>query len=128
LSLIPFRPGDFQEQLKTFDLVIFQDFGNRPWYHLSQYLDGIASYVRDGGALAVIGGEQAFSASDFGGTAIDSVLPVSLNSSAPPVEETAAQVRLTDAGRRHPSPSWFPGFPPTSTPGPSCRPFPGSTP
>ncbi|HKB77475.1 MAG TPA: hypothetical protein VKC58_12825, partial [Myxococcales bacterium] len=85
LSLIPFPTQEiFQEQLKTFDLVIFQDFGNRPWYHLSQYLDGIASYVRDGGALAVIGGEQAFSASDFGGTAIDAVLPVSLGASGPP--------------------------------------------
>ena len=110
LSLIPFPTQEiFQEQLKTFDLVIFQDFGNRPWYHLSQYLDGIASYVRDGGALAVIGGEQAFSASDFGGTAIDAVLPVSLASSAPPVEETPAQVRLTDAGKRHPMTELVPG-------------------
>src|SRR5207248_2887898 len=77
LSLIPFPTQEiFQEQLKTFDLVIFQDFGNRPWYHLSQYLDGIASYVRDGGALAIVGGEQALSPSHFATTAIDSVLPV----------------------------------------------------
>src|SRR3989440_1706445 len=111
LSLIPFPTQEiFQEQLKTFDLVIFQDFGNRPWYHLSQYLDGIASYVRDGGALAVIGGEQAFSASDFGGTAIDAVLPVSLTSSSPPVEEMPAQVRLTDAGKRHPVTELVPGL------------------
>src|SRR5207248_7873057 len=103
LSLIPFPTQEiFQEQLKTFDLVIFQDFGNRPWYHLSQYLDGIASYVRDGGALAIVGGEQALSASDFATTAIDSVLPVNLTSGGPPVDETPAQVRLTDAGKRHP--------------------------
>src|SRR5437763_485446 len=104
LSLIPFPTQEiFQEQLKTFDLVIFQDFGNRPWYHLSQYLDGIASYVRDGGALAIVGGEQALSASDFATTAIDSVLPVNLlPSSAPPVDETPAETHLTDAGRRHP--------------------------
>ena len=55
LSLIPFPTQEiFQEQLKTFDLVIFQDFGNRPWYHLSQYLDGIASYVRDGGRFSEV--------------------------------------------------------------------------
>ncbi|HWE25951.1 MAG TPA: glutamine amidotransferase [Myxococcales bacterium] len=111
LSLIPFPTQEiFQEQLKTFDLVIFQDFGNRPWYHLSQYLDGIANYVREGGALAVIGGEQALSASDFGGTAIDSILPVNLTLSGPPVDETPAQVRLTEAGKRHPMTELVPGL------------------
>ncbi|MFL5398696.1 MAG: glutamine amidotransferase [Myxococcales bacterium] len=104
LSLIPFPTQEiFQEQLKTFDLVIFQDFGNRPWYHLQQYLDGIGEYVRDGGALAVIGGDQAFSASDFEGTAIADVLPAQLlPSTAPAVDETPAQAHLTDAGKRHP--------------------------
>src|SRR5712671_1449317 len=104
LSLIPFPTQEiFQEQLKTFDLVIFQDFGNRPWYHLQQYLDGIGEYVRDGGALAVVGGDQAFSASDFDGTAIAEVLPAQLlPPTAPTVDETPAQAHLTDAGKRHP--------------------------
>src|SRR5207244_421203 len=58
LSLIPFPTQEiFQEQLKTFDLVIFQNFNHRP-YRMSQYLDGIAAYVRDGGAFAMIGGAQ----------------------------------------------------------------------
>src|SRR5712675_1237413 len=48
LSLIPFPTQEiFQEQLKTFDLVIFQNFNHRP-YRMSQYLDGIAEYVKDG--------------------------------------------------------------------------------
>src|SRR5207248_2127149 len=82
---------------------IFQDFGNRPWYHLQQYLDGIGEYVRDGGALAVVGGDQAFSASDFDGTAIADVLPAQLlPPTAPSVDETPAQAHLTDAGKRHP--------------------------
>src|SRR2546423_12962864 len=104
LSLIPFPTQEiFQEQLKTFDLVIFQDFGNRPWYHLQQYLDGIGEYVRDGGALAVVGGDQAFSASDFDGTAIADVLPAHLlPPTAPAVDETPAQAHLTEAGKRHP--------------------------
>jgi len=104
LSLIPFPTQEiFQEQLKTFDLVIFQDFGNRPWYHLQQYLDGIGEYVRDGGALAVVGGDQAFSNSDFDGTAIADVLPAQLLSpTSPAVDETPAQAHLTDAGKRHP--------------------------
>ncbi|HEY4730697.1 MAG TPA: glutamine amidotransferase, partial [Myxococcales bacterium] len=103
LSLIPFPTQEiFQEQLKTFDLVIFQNFNHRP-YRMSQYLDGIASYVREGGAFAMIGGDQSFSAGDYAGTPIEDVLPVTLLPSGPTaVDETPAQVRLTDPGRRHP--------------------------
>jgi uncharacterized membrane protein len=103
LSLIPFPTQEiFQEQLKTFDLVVFQNFNHRP-YRMSQYLDGIASYVRDGGAFAMIGGDQSFSAGDYAGTPIEDVLPVTLLPPGPTaVDETPAQVRLTDPGRRHP--------------------------
>ncbi len=103
LSLIPFPTQEiFQEQLKTFDLVIFQNFNHRP-YRMSQYLDGIAAYVRDGGAFAMIGGDQSFSAGDYSGTPIEDVLPVSLLPPGPTaVDETPVQLHLTDAGRRHP--------------------------
>jgi uncharacterized membrane protein len=103
LSLIPFPTQEiFQEQLKTFDLVIFQNFNHRP-YRMSQYLEGIATYVRDGGAFAMIGGEQSFSAGDYAGTPIEDVLPVTLLPSGPTaIDETPAQLRLTEAGRRHP--------------------------
>jgi len=103
LSLIPFPTQEiFQEQLKTFDLVIFQNFNHRP-YRMSQYLDGIAAYVRDGGAFAMIGGDQSFSAGDYAGTPIEDVLPVSLLPPGPTaVDETPVQLHLTEAGRRHP--------------------------
>ncbi len=103
LSLIPFPTQEiFQEQLKTFDLVVFQNFNHRP-YRMSQYLDGIAAYVRDGGAFAMIGGDQSFSAGDYSGTPIEDVLPVSLLPSGPTaVDETPVQLHLTEAGRRHP--------------------------
>ena len=103
LSLIPFPTQEiFQEQLKTFDLVIFQNFNHRP-YHMSQYLDGIAAYVRDGGAFAMIGGDQSFSAGDYAGTPIEEILPVTLLPPGPTaVDETPAQLKLSDAGRRHP--------------------------
>jgi uncharacterized membrane protein len=103
LSLIPFPTQEiFQEQLKTFDLVIFQNFNHRP-YHMSQYLDGIAQYVRDGGAFAMIGGDQSFSAGDYAGTPIEEILPVSLLPQGPTtVDETPAKLILTDAGLRHP--------------------------
>lgn len=111
LSLIPFPTAEiFQEQLKSFDLVIFQDFGNRPWYRLAQYLDGVAQYVQQGGAFAMIGGEQTFSAGDYGGTSIEQILPVSLlPPGAPAVDEAQAQVRLTEAGLRHPVTELLPG-------------------
>ncbi|HEX9576886.1 MAG TPA: glutamine amidotransferase [Myxococcales bacterium] len=103
LSLIPFPTQEiFQEQLKTFDLVIFQNFNHRP-YRMSQYLDGIAAYVRDGGAFAMIGGDQSFSAGDYSGTPIEDVLPVTLLPPGPTaVDETPVQLKLTDSGRRHP--------------------------
>jgi uncharacterized membrane protein len=103
LSLIPFPTQEiFQEQLKTFDLVIFQNFNHRP-YRMSQYLEGIAAYVRDGGAFAMIGGDQSFSAGDYSGTPIEDVLPVTLLPPGPTaVDETPVQLRLTEAGRRHP--------------------------
>jgi uncharacterized membrane protein len=103
LSLIPFPTQEiFQEQLKTFDLVLFQNFNHRP-YRMSQYLDGIAAYVRDGGAFAMIGGDQSFSAGDYAGTPIEDILPVTLLPAGPTaVDETPVQLKLTDAGRRHP--------------------------
>ena len=103
LSLIPFPTTEiFQQQLKSFDLVIFQNFNHRP-YRMSQYLEGIGEYVKDGGAFAMIGGDQSFAAGDYSGTAIEAVLPASLPlPGAPPIDESWAQLRLTEAGRRHP--------------------------
>ncbi len=103
LSLIPFPTNEiFQEQLRTFDVVIFQDFDFRP-YHMSQYLDGIAAYIRDGGAFAMLGGEQSFGAGGYAGGPIEEILPVALPyPGEPAIDETAAQLKLTDAGKRHP--------------------------
>ncbi|GAC1342557.1 MAG: hypothetical protein NVSMB23_15400 [Myxococcales bacterium] len=111
LSLIPFPTAEiFQEQLKSFDLVVFQDFGNRPWYRLAQYLEGVAAYVREGGAFAMIGGEQTFSAGEYGGTPIEDILPVALlPQGAPAVDEAQVQPQLTEAGKRHPITELLPG-------------------
>lgn len=103
LSLIPFPTQEiFQEQLKSFDLVLFQNFNHRP-YRMSQYLSGIAAYVREGGAFAMIGGDQSFSAGDYAATPLEEILPVSLLPPGPTaVDETPVQLKLTEAGRRHP--------------------------
>ncbi|MBS2021956.1 MAG: hypothetical protein JST92_06065 [Deltaproteobacteria bacterium] len=110
LSLIPFPTQEiFQEQLRTFDLVIFQNFNHRP-YHMQMYLDGIASYVREGGAFAMIGGDQSFAAGDFADTPIESILPVQLPMhGVPPIDESPVSMKLTEAGRRHPITELLPG-------------------
>ena len=110
LSLIPFPTQEiFQEQLKTFDLVIFQNFNHRP-YRMSQYLDGIAAYVRDGGAFAMVGGDQSFSSGDYSGTPIEEILPATLLSpGAPGVDESQVQLKLSPAGVRHPVTELLPG-------------------
>ena len=110
LSLIPFPTQEiFQEQLKTFDLVIFQNFNHRP-YRMSQYLDGIAGYVRDGGAFAMIGGDQSFSSGDYSGTPLEEILPAAmLSPGAPGVDETQVQLKLSAAGVRHPVTELAPG-------------------
>jgi uncharacterized membrane protein len=129
LSLIPFPTQEiFQEQLKTFDLVIFQNFNYRP-FRMSQYLAGIADYVNDGGAFAMIGGDQSFSAGDYVGTPIEDILPINLLPPGPTaVDETPAKLILTDAGLRHPvtelsssaAQSWakLPALPGLNTTGP----------
>lgn len=101
LSLIPFPTDEiFRKQLKTFDLVIFQDFNFRP-YQMAHYLPGIAQYVRDGGAFLMLGGVTSFAEGDYAGTAIADILPVHLTRGLPPSESAFTPV-LTQPGERHP--------------------------
>ena len=46
----------FEEQLQSFDLVIFQNFNYAP-YGVEPFLPGVRDYVEEGGALAMIGGD-----------------------------------------------------------------------
>jgi uncharacterized membrane protein len=109
LSLIPFPTDEiFNLQLKTFDLIIFHNFTYRP-YRMSQYLPGIASYVRDGGAFMMIGGENSYSEGAYKGTAIEEILPVQLDDSPQPPGEEVFAPRLTAEGRRHPVTELAPG-------------------
>src|SRR5690606_23958990 len=51
LSLIPFPTDElFEEELGSFDLVILHNF-DAVQHQVEQYLDNIASYVEEGGAL-----------------------------------------------------------------------------
>lgn len=105
LSLIPFPTRElFQEELRSFDVVILQDFDYRP-YQMARYLRHIAEFVREGGGLLMIGGSQSFSAGGYYGTELAEVLPVQIGPEG--FDESMLSfdtfsARLTAAGQRHP--------------------------
>lgn len=106
MALIPFPHREiFEEQLRSFDLVIFHNFNYAP-YHVEPYLPGVRDYVESGGALAMIGGELAFASGGYGTSALRDVLPVELEGIPPSGERSMTtdsfKPRLTAEGRGHP--------------------------
>ncbi|HVH42291.1 MAG TPA: vWA domain-containing protein, partial [Labilithrix sp.] len=60
LSLIPFPVDElFTEHLPSFDAVVLQDFDAQP-YGLEKHLPQLARYVRSGGGLIMVGGQNSF--------------------------------------------------------------------
>jgi uncharacterized membrane protein len=82
LALIPFPVDElFTEHLPSFDAVVLQDFDAQP-YGLEKYLGNIQRYVRGGGGLVMVGGQNSFVAGGYAGTPLADVLPVDLDGSA----------------------------------------------
>ena len=111
LSLIPFPVTEiFGEQLHTFDAVIFMNFAYGPYrgLEIDRYLPNLRDYVRSGGALAMVGGEQSFGDGGYGDTALAEILPVQPLDGQPEAE-VEARLRLTPEGRRHPVTALVPG-------------------
>lgn len=79
LSLIPF-PADeiFVRDINQFDLFILENFSYARFHLPVSYLESIKSFVARGGALLVIGGENAFGLGGYRGTPIEELLPVNL--------------------------------------------------
>jgi uncharacterized membrane protein len=106
MSLIPFPYQEiFDEQLHSFDLLIFHNFNYKP-YWVEPYLPGVREYIQSGGALAMIGGDLSFASGQYGESALRDVLPVDV--AGIPAEGPRAfstdsfKPRLTAAGRNHP--------------------------
>ena len=79
LALIPFPVDElFSEHLPSFDAVVLQDFDAQP-YGLEKHLPALAKYVRAGGGLIMVGGQNSFIAGGYAGTPLAEVLPVSLD-------------------------------------------------
>jgi uncharacterized membrane protein len=107
LSLIPFPTEEiFRTELHTFDLVILQNFAYLPFsrglgpLQIEKYFPNIRDYVRGGGALLMIGGENSFGQGHYDETELADVLPVTSVGLAPPEESFSP--RLTEEGKRHP--------------------------
>jgi uncharacterized membrane protein len=111
LSLIPFPVAEiFGEQLHTFDAVFFVDFAYGPYrgLEIDRFLPNIRDYVRSGGALAMVGGEQSFGDGGYGDTPLAEVLPVQ-SLAGQPEAEVEVRPRLTPEGRRNPITALAPG-------------------
>lgn len=104
LSLIPFPVREiFHEQLKTFDVVIFQNFAHRDRAYanqVDQYLPEIRDYVLEGGAFAMIGGDNSFGDGHYNETELADILPVEMDQT--PARPEPFSARLTQQGLRHP--------------------------
>jgi hypothetical protein len=107
INLIPLPAHElFTGALKSFDVVVFQNFDYRPYdmpgyLSFGLYLARIREQVEKGGAgFVMVGGDQSFDRGGYAGTPIEALLPVRLG--AGEVDETEFKAALTEAGRRHP--------------------------
>jgi uncharacterized membrane protein len=111
-ALIPFPAEElFENELGSFDLVIFQNFNYGP-FRTRQYLPRIADFVREGGGFVMIGGPRSFGSGGYRGTAIADVLPVDLPASQgslflydkkdPNTNTELFKAKLTAVGKQHP--------------------------
>jgi uncharacterized membrane protein len=102
LSLIPFPIDDiFLEELKNFDVVLFDDFSHRAYFN-PVYLEKVRDFVQDGGGLAVFGGSRAFDSGGYGDSALRDVLPVELDGKGNYQSQGDVRAVLTPAGKAHP--------------------------
>lgn len=102
LSLIPFPIDDlFTEELKNFDVVVFDDFSHRSYFNPA-YLDRVRDFVRDGGALAMFGGARSFDAGGYGESSLKEVLPVEIDGKGVFQNGSTVRPALTPAGKAHP--------------------------
>jgi uncharacterized membrane protein len=104
LSLIPFPVDElFTLHLPSFDAVVLQDFDAQP-YGLEKHLPQLARYVRAGGGLIMVGGQNSFVAGGYAGTPLADVLPVALDNTPGATAADVAPVTpaWTEDGRTAP--------------------------
>lgn len=106
LALIAFPTRElFQEKIRDFDLIVFDRY-QRKAILPSLYLDNIARWVRDGGAVLIASGPDLAGAASLYQTPLADVLPGS------PTGETVEEAfvpRVSPLGARHPVTRDLPG-------------------
>jgi hypothetical protein len=106
LSLIAFPTRElFMEKIEDFDLIIFDRYKRRGILP-SLYLENVANYVRQGGAVLVAAGPDFASADSIFRSPLGAVLPAT--PSARVIEEPYLPL-VSDLGERHPVTTNLPG-------------------
>ena len=106
LSLIAFPTRElFMEKIEDFDLIIFDRYKRRGILP-SLYLENVANYVRQGGAVLVAAGADFASADSIFRSPLGEVLPAT--PSARVIEEPYLPI-VSDLGQRHPVTTDLPG-------------------
>jgi len=103
LSLIPFPMEEiFDTKLKTFDVVVFQNFGYvDPTLSIGMYEDNLERFVREhGGGFLMIGGDRSFGEGNVSFPVLGRALPV--ENIGQPANLELFRPRLTAEGARHP--------------------------
>ncbi|GAA6175764.1 hypothetical protein [Sulfitobacter pacificus] len=99
LSLIAFPTRElFMEKIEDFDLIIFDRYQRRGILP-ALYLDNVATYVRQGGAVLVAAGPDFASADSIYRSPLGSVIPATPTAR---VLEEPYSPTVTDLGQRHP--------------------------
>jgi hypothetical protein len=105
LSLIAFPTRElFLEKIDDFDLIIFDRYKRRGILP-SLYLDNVARYVRDGGAVLVAAGPDFAGANSIYRSPLGSIMPAQPSAR---VIEDPFQPSVSDIGQRHPVTSGLP--------------------
>jgi hypothetical protein len=108
LSLIAFPTRElFSEKLSQFDLIIFDRYQRRAVLPMI-YLDNVARYVEQGGAVLVAAGADYASPVSLARTPLGAILPARPTGR---VVEAPFQPAITKDGEKHPVTAGLPGAP-----------------
>ncbi len=108
LSLIAFPTRElFSEKLSQFDLIIFDRYQRRAVLPMI-YLDNVARYVEQGGAVLVAAGADYASPVSLARTPLGAILPARPTGR---VVEEPFQPAITKEGEKHPVTAGLPGAP-----------------
>jgi uncharacterized membrane protein len=106
MALIPFPTEDlFEGHLNAFDIVIFHNF-EPALVGVDRYLKNIADFVKQGGALVLIGGSRGLGGGKMASGELKDIFPVKLlpagTSPGRLFDGNGFRLRLTETGTNHP--------------------------